>query len=101
MHVSFFHEPSYLPVREFYTITMNLLNNSLIRLSHHHCRYKLFGRVSDGHRTMADCVSQHLRAQGKALVSAANSSSGNMVDADGNPIAGPSNGTGMSWLTFL
>ena len=50
---------------------------------------------------MADCVSQHLRAQGKALVSAANSSSGNMVDADGNPIAGPSNGTGMSLLTFL
>ena len=57
-------------------------------------RYKLFGRVTDGHRTMADCVSQHLRAQGKALVSAANCSSGNNVDADGNPIAGPSSAAG-------
>ena len=57
-------------------------------------RYKLFGRVTDGHRTMADCVSQHLRAQGKALVSAANCSSGNMVDADGNPVPGTSSGSG-------
>ena len=32
------------------------------------CMYKLFARVSDGHRTMAACVSQHLRARGKALV---------------------------------
>lgn len=60
------------------------------------CMYKLFGRVTDGHRTMADCVSQHLRAQGKALVSAANCSSGNNVDADGNPIAGPSSAAGVN-----
>merc|ERR1719411_1120496 len=59
------------------------------------CMYKLFGRVTDGHRTMADCVSQHLRAQGKALVSAANCSSGNMVDADGNPVPGTSSGSGV------
>lgn len=32
------------------------------------CMYKLFGRVSDGLKTMADCVSQYLREQGKALV---------------------------------
>lgn len=32
------------------------------------CMYKLFGRVADGHRTMAECVSQHLRAVGKGLV---------------------------------
>ena len=43
---------------------------------------------------MAECVSQHLRAQGKALVSVANCSSGNMVDADGNPVPGTSSGGG-------
>ena len=32
------------------------------------CMYKLFSRVSEGHKTMADCMSGHLRAQGKALV---------------------------------
>lgn len=32
------------------------------------CMYKLFGRVTDGLKTMADCVSQYLREQGKALV---------------------------------
>ncbi|PSN55549.1 Cullin-3 [Blattella germanica] len=32
------------------------------------CMYKLFSRVTDGLRTMADCVSQYLREQGKALV---------------------------------
>ncbi|KAL3282913.1 hypothetical protein HHI36_006071 [Cryptolaemus montrouzieri] len=32
------------------------------------CMYKLFGRVVDGLKTMADCVSQYLREQGKALV---------------------------------
>ncbi|XP_076064014.1 cullin 3 [Oratosquilla oratoria] len=32
------------------------------------CMYKLMSRVSDGLRTVADCVSQHLREQGKALV---------------------------------
>ncbi|KAG5889020.1 hypothetical protein JTB14_033949 [Gonioctena quinquepunctata] len=32
------------------------------------CMYKLFGRVSDGLKTMADCVSLYLREQGKALV---------------------------------
>ena len=61
----------------------------------------MFGRVSEGHRTMADCVSQHLRAQGKALVSAANCSSGNMVDADGNPVAGTSSGAGVAGIKPL
>ena len=61
-------------------------------------RYKLFGRVTDGHRTMADCVSQHLRSQGKALVSVANCSSGNMVDADGNPVPGTSSGSGVTGM---
>ena len=50
---------------------------------------------------MADCVSQHLRAQGKALVSAANCSSGNMVDADGNPVAGTSSGAGATGMIYL
>ena len=47
---------------------------------------------------MADCVSQHLRAQGKALVSVANCSSGNMVDADGNPVPGTSSGSGVQGM---
>lgn len=32
------------------------------------CMYKLFSRVSDGLKTVADCVSHYLREQGKALV---------------------------------
>lgn len=32
------------------------------------CMYKLFSRVEEGLKTMADCVSQYLREQGKALV---------------------------------
>merc|ERR1712241_185032 len=32
------------------------------------CMYKLFGRVSDGHKTIGECVSSYLREEGKALV---------------------------------
>ena len=32
------------------------------------CMYKLFSRVSDGLKTVADCISRYLREQGKALV---------------------------------
>ncbi|TRY73733.1 hypothetical protein TCAL_06696 [Tigriopus californicus] len=32
------------------------------------CMYNLFRRVADGHKTMADCVSEHLRGVGKDLV---------------------------------
>ena len=32
------------------------------------CMYKLLGRVSEGHKIMAECMSEHLRAKGKALV---------------------------------
>lgn len=32
------------------------------------CLYKLFARVSEGHKTIAESLSAHLRAQGKALV---------------------------------
>lgn len=32
------------------------------------CMYKLFNRVPEGLKTMADCVSSYLREQGKALV---------------------------------
>ncbi|XP_058450811.1 cullin-3-B isoform X2 [Malaya genurostris] len=32
------------------------------------CMYKLFSRVSGGLKTIADCVSQHLRSMGKNLV---------------------------------
>lgn len=32
------------------------------------CMYKLLGRVSEGHKIMAECLSEHLRAIGKALV---------------------------------
>ena len=32
------------------------------------CMYKVLSRVSDGLKTLSDCISQHLREQGKALV---------------------------------
>ncbi len=32
------------------------------------CMYTLFRRVADGHKTMAECLSQHLRAEGRGLV---------------------------------
>lgn len=32
------------------------------------CMYKLLGRVSEGHKIMAECLSEHLRGKGKALV---------------------------------
>jgi cullin 3 len=32
------------------------------------CMYKLFSRVTDGLKTVADCISRYLREQGKALV---------------------------------
>ena len=32
------------------------------------CMYKLFARVPEGHKTIAECMSAHLRAQGRALV---------------------------------
>lgn len=32
------------------------------------CMYKLMSRVLDGLKAVAECVSQHLREQGKALV---------------------------------
>ena len=42
-----------------------LKNNRMEDLA---CMYKLFGRVSDGHKTIGDCVSTYLREEGKALV---------------------------------
>ena len=35
-----------------------LKNNRMDDLA---CMYKLFGRVSDGHKTVGDCVSRYLR----------------------------------------
>ena len=32
------------------------------------CMYKLFARVQEGHKTIAECMSAHLRAQGRSLV---------------------------------
>merc|ERR1712002_365419 len=45
-----------------------LKNNRMEDLA---CMYKLFGRVSDGHKTIGDCVSWYLREEGKALVTQA------------------------------
>lgn len=42
-----------------------LKNNRMEDLA---CMYKLFGRVSDGHKTIGECVSRYLREEGKALV---------------------------------
>jgi len=45
-----------------------LKNNRMDDLA---CMYKLFGRVSEGHKTIGDCVSRYLREEGKALVTQA------------------------------
>lgn len=42
-----------------------LSNNNMEDLA---CMYKLFGRVEDGHKTIATCLSSLLRAEGKAIV---------------------------------
>jgi len=45
-----------------------LKNNKMDDLA---CMYKLFGRVSEGHKTIGEAVSQYLREEGKALVTQA------------------------------
>jgi len=45
-----------------------LKNNRMEDLA---CMYKLFGRVSDGHKTIGEAVSKYLREEGKALVTQA------------------------------
>jgi hypothetical protein len=42
-----------------------LMNNKTEDLA---CMYKLFNRLRDGLKTIADCVSKYLREQGKGLV---------------------------------
>ena len=44
-----------------------LKNNRMDDLA---CMYKLFGRVSDGHKTFGDCVSRYLRYASKTMVHA-------------------------------
>ena len=43
------------------------------------CMYKLFERVQEGHRTMAECVSTHLREQGRALTQEEGSTSNAII----------------------
>ncbi|XP_066587748.1 cullin-3-A [Prorops nasuta] len=43
------------------------------------CMYKLFARVTDGLRTVCDCVSQFLKEQGRAMVQEDNDASTNAV----------------------
>ncbi|XP_024939142.1 cullin-3 isoform X4 [Cephus cinctus] len=43
------------------------------------CMYKLFSRVTDGLRTVCDCVSQFLREQGRAMVQEEHESTTNAV----------------------
>ena len=62
------------------------------------CMYKLLKRVQDGHRTMADCISKHLRAEGKGLVdgggpATAAAATGEAGGATALPPAAPSSST--------
>ena len=41
---------------------------SHLKIEDLNCMYKLLGRVSEGHKIMAECMSEYLRAKGKALV---------------------------------
>ena len=43
--------------------------------------YKLFGRVSEGHKTIGECVSRYLREEGKALVTQATEESSQQTNA--------------------
>ncbi|XP_043265241.1 cullin-3-A isoform X3 [Colletes gigas] len=43
------------------------------------CMYKLFSRVSDGLRTVCDCVSQFLKEQGRAMIQEEHESTTNAV----------------------
>jgi len=45
-----------------------LKNNKMLDLA---CMYKLFGRVTEGHKTIGEAVSKYLREEGKALVTQA------------------------------
>ena len=51
------------------------------------CMYLLFKRVSDGHRTIADCLSSHLRGQGKALVTQEDDGTGTSTGGGGGGAA--------------
>ncbi len=50
------------------------------------CMYKLMGRVKDGHKTMSDCVSKHLRAVGKGLVEGEGGGAGSQQQPVGNAV---------------
>jgi len=45
------------------------------------CMYKLFGRVTDGHKTIGECVSRYLREEGKALVTQSTDESSQQTNA--------------------
>ena len=45
------------------------------------CMYKLFGRVSDGHKTIGECVSRYLREEGKASVTQSTEESSQQTNA--------------------
>ena len=53
---------------------VDMENSGVVHMLSHHkiedlqCMYKLLGRVTEGHKIMAECLSEHLRARGKALV---------------------------------
>jgi len=49
------------------------------------CMYKLFARVNDGHQTMADCLSKHLRALGRSLVEEQGGGAQAAAGAGGSP----------------
>ncbi len=53
------------------------------------CMYALMGRVSDGHKSMAECVSAHLRSVGKGLVE----DSATQQQQQQQPVAGTSTAT--------
>ena len=55
-----------------------LKNNRMEDLA---CMYKLFGRVSDGHKTIGEFLSKYLREEGKALVTQATEESSHQINA--------------------
>jgi hypothetical protein len=68
------------------------------------CMYKLFNRLRDGLKTIADCVSKYLREQGKGLVQEEGPGAAAVATAGPSTsvVPGPSNtGQGTNAITFV
>ncbi|KAF4525029.1 hypothetical protein B566_EDAN016006 [Ephemera danica] len=96
-----------LPVVSF----LQMENSGVVHMLMHNktedlaCMYKLFNRLRDGLKTIADCVSKYLREQGKGLVQEEGAGGAAAASAAGPstaPVPSTSNATqGTNAITFV